>query len=786
MTEAATRRLWRWLGLAWLALVLVVGGHQVHFWAAPQIESDVLALLPEDAVNPVLAQATRRIADANVRQMVVLLGARDASELNAATQAWRASLQQADQHAALPFAENLAMQSWFEEARTFYQPWRDHLLTPDQRRYLQATPVEALVQEALAALYSPLGPPRLTQWQADPLNLWSGWWQARAASAGLQLDADGLLQAEGLVWRVVQLETRDSAFRLDGERQIATVLDQAATAARAVVPELRELRSGVPLYAEAAAVQASHEINVIGVGSLTAILLLVWFTFHAVRPILLMALSLLVGLASALSLTTWVFGQVHLLTLVFGATLVGVAQDYGIHWFASRLGHPEVSRWRLLPWLLPGMLLALLTSVLAYLALGLAPFPGLRQMALFSVAGLAAAFATVLLWFPWLEHEPPSSTALSRWVMSWLPRWPRVGTDSRSLAVLGVLGILVLAGLWQLRTDDDLRSLQSLPTELVTQQREISRILSLPSPAQFYLVQAGDADTVLQREEALTAGLAKLVEDGTIAGYRALSDWLPSASRQREDAALAARVETAVLTGISALTDESLQRPALAVDTLDLETWLAAPASRLLRSLWLGKLGDGMASVVLVDVHGGDATLARLEAQTEGLEGVRWVNRTAEYSELLGHYRRIMSWLTLVGIVLVQVALFWRHRKASWRALMPTVLAVVCTLALLGWLGFPLQLFNMLALLLLLGLGVDYGIFLLEYDGDNSAWLSVCIGAGTTWLSFGLLGLSATPALRAFGVTLLMGITLVWFLSPFFRPLRNPAGSGLSVSISAP
>ena len=90
--------------------------------------------------------------------------------------------------------------------------------------------------------------------------------------------------------------------------------------------------------------------------------------------------------------------------------------------------------------------------------------------------------------------------------------------------------------------------------------------------------------------------------------------------------------------------------------------------------------------------------------------------------------------------------------------------------ALLGWLGQPLQLFNVLALLLLLGMGIDYGIFLLEHRGDRSAWLSVCVGAASTWLSFGLLALSSTPALRAFGLTLLLGIGLVWVITPLFRP----------------
>jgi predicted exporter len=42
------------------------------------------------------------------------------------------------------------------------------------------------------------------------------------------------------------------------------------------------------------------------------------------------------------------------------------------------------------------------------------------------------------------------------------------------------------------------------------------------------------------------------------------------------------------------------------------------------------------------------------------------------------------------------------------------------------------------------------------------------MSAANTLLSFGLLGLSSTPALRAFGLTMLMGTALVWLIVPCF------------------
>jgi len=81
---------------------------------------------------------------------------------------------------------------------------------------------------------------------------------------------------------------------------------------------------------------------------------------------------------------------------------------------------------------------------------------------------------------------------------------------------------------------------------------------------------------------------------------------------------------------------------------------------------------------------------------------------------------------------------------AAW---LPTLLGGAITLACFGWAGIPMQLFIVLSLILLLGMGIDYGIFMQEHPGERSVWLAVAIAGISTLLSFGLLALSSTPAL---------------------------------------
>lgn len=71
---------------------------------------------------------------------------------------------------------------------------------------------------------------------------------------------------------------------------------------------------------------------------------------------------------------------------------------------------------------------------------------------------------------------------------------------------------------------------------------------------------------------------------------------------------------------------------------------------------------------------------------------------------------------------------------------------------------------------------MDYGVFFQERPErrEASAWMAVSLSAASTLLSFGLLGLSRTPALQAFGLTMLLGTSLVWLLVPCFAQAAAP------------
>lgn len=752
----------RRLAALWLFCVVAVVAHNLWYWVVQRGApvTDMLAMLPRDEQRPVATRATQALADAGARRISVLIGGGKSEQAERAADAFLEALGDVPARHHVADADSRA---WL----SLYEPARAGLLSPESRERLADAPAAELANQALAALYQPMGGPRAGAWSDDPLNLFGQWLAERGQSSRVRILNGRLMltdpEAPDRHYALVLIELPGSGFEIGAQRAVLPRLNAAVQAAQGQGAQV--VRAGVPLFAAAASEQAEREIHTIGLGSLIGIVALTLLAFRSIRPRLLVALSMAVGLAVATSVSLLVFGELHLVTLVFGASLLGVAENYGSNYFSARQGLQPDERWDMLNQQLPVVGLAMATTVIGYALLALPPFPGLRQIAVFSAAGLVAAFLTVLWWFPLLDGAGRMApTRFADWLGSRRAHWSRLRRGG--LAWLMILSALLIAfGVNRAHVDDDIRQLQSAPTALVAEQHEFSRLMQAPGLAQFFLVQGGDEQQLLQREEALTSHLRELR-----IGVQAVSDWLPSLKRQHENAELATRRVAEIRPLLTEQLDQPIAPASASTEGLTPSAWLASPASEPLRGQWLGNLGTGPATVVLL--QGAESADVRAALARLSLDGVTWIDKVDEVSSLLGRYRKLMSIVLVAGFALTWVALYWRFGRAAWRALAPTALACLLTIALLSLAGQTLQLFHILSLLILLGVGVDYGIFLLEQPARSATrpFLSVTLAAASTILSFGLLALSSTPALQAFGLTLLIGVFLAWFLTPLFMP----------------
>lgn len=159
--------------------------------------------------------------------------------------------------------------------------------------------------------------------------------------------------------------------------------------------------------------------------TLLGVILLIVAVFRSLRPLLLCVISIGIGALAGTVATLLIFGELHLMTLVMSMSVIGISADYTLYYLTERMVHGnDVSPWQSLAKVRNALLLALITTVAAYLIMMLAPFPGIRQMAIFAAIGLSASCLTVLFWHPWLCRGLPVRPVPA---MALMLRWQRGG-----------------------------------------------------------------------------------------------------------------------------------------------------------------------------------------------------------------------------------------------------------------------------------------------------------------------------------------------------------------------
>lgn len=758
----------RWLPRLVIAGLLALIALAAWQWRhGPPLSTDLLELVPGGSRDALQKQAEQRMQEPLNRELIVLIGypERDAAIAHARELAerWQAS----------GFYEKVqwGVQADLPALREQLRDGRLALLNADDRQQLAGDPA-AFIQQRVEQLFDPFSGFGLVPNDQDWFGLALRIQHHQPLSAKVQLDIGSgalIAEADGRSWVLLRARTRADAFDMNLPRAVAA---QVAEARQQLTADGGQLvaASGL-LYAADGQRQASREMTWVGGGAALGTLLLLLLAFRRVRA-LLAFLPVLVGVLAGATACIALFGKINLLTLVLGASLIGVASDYPLHYLSKAWSITPWQPWQALRLSQRGLLLSLATNLIGYLALACTPFPALTQVATFSVAGLLAAYLCVIGLLPLLLRGnaiAPQPLLLSlgeRLVDLRHALLKRTG----SWPLLAVAALFCAGGLWQLQIKNDLRQWLGSPPQLLSEAQAVARITGYQPTSQFFLVRAADETRLLQRQAELAARLDRLIASGQLKGYLALNQLLATTTQQEQ----ARQALRQLPQHWQALIDLGIPEAALQAELNQLEKLpehaldqaLKGPLGEPWRPLWLGTVDGGVAGLVSLQ---GLSDAGVLAEQAKGLEGVQLVDRLGELNRLFAATQVSATELKLLSCVLIFALLLkpFGLRGAARIVLLP-LLAALCSLASLGWLGQPLTLFSLFGLLLVTAIGVDYTILVRERVGGAAVSLvGVLLAAITTWLSFGLLALSSTPVISNFGLAVGLGLAFCFLFCPW-------------------
>jgi predicted exporter len=766
-----------------------------------ELSTDITGFLPAES-DAELAVLASRLSDSELtRTMILTLGAPEPKAAVAAAGALAARMREHPEVARVTTGVDPGQ---LEHFHRIYFPRRHYFWSEAPERDVGERFGEDALRRRAREVRASLALPTSTLTShlaaGDPIGAFESV-IARLGSQRPPLDTlDGSFVTPDRRFAVVFLTTHAGAF--DSKPQ-AEVLDGLAAAFAAIsaasdVPLTLET-SGANRFAVAAETSIRRDVHAIVALSFVGIAVVFFAFFRSLHFFLLAVFPSLSGILFAAVVMRAVGGRLDGVTMAFGASLIGVAIDYSIHVLDHYRLEPLADGRAIVRRLRPSLVLGALTTMASFAGLALTSFPGFREIGAFATLGVAAALGVTLFVLPAFlpgagdgdatREVPPLARAVATRLGAGLDRLAR---RRRVLALVPLACVLgAVLGLPALHFDDDLSRLMSLDPALRAEEERVRARVSREESGRVVFALGTEAEEAVATNDAVAARLATARDAGRIGDFRSLHALLWSRDLQERNLAalrgvpdLAERVEAAF--SAEGFRPEALApfREALAAEPpppLDAATLRDSPLRDLVGPLLLD-LGDRTAAVTYLRGESDPAVLGEVLAD---LEHVHVFDQKTFMNAIYREFRATTLQQIGVGCALVVIVLLARYRR--WRpalaAFLPSLLVACVTLAGFAALGVPINLLHVTSLVLVMGMGVDYGIFIVDSAGDRAhleaTLLSLLLSCLTTVFVFGTLAVSEHAALRAIGATTGVGVLASFVLAPvtlvLLRPRAEPA-----------
>lgn len=573
-------------------------------------------------------------------------------------------------------------------------------------------------------------------------------------------------------------------------------------------------------------------LSFVGVG------LLIVAGFGGLRHAILANVVLLAGMAWSFGWVTLSVGHLNIYSVTFAVSLIGIGIDYGIHFIARYFEvreHTDSPRDALLTTatgVSPAITTGAITTAVAFFAAGFTDFLGVAELGIIAGGGLLLCAVSQLFVLPaaicLIDRLPwsskiPKPLPVHLWIKPFV-RMPRLTAITTLAATL-----FLACGLGRLWYDHNLLNMQPRGLESVELEQ---RILSACNQSLWYALSIADSreellarkaeflklDSVERTEEIVSLlppdeevkkpiitrindRLASLPERPPLIDVSPPEQLGLALARAQE---LAARSPNGVACAQSLAQARDLLRR-LPMDRCyeALSTFQQHMAGDLLSRLHIlgemaspepPQLTDLPESLVdrFVGQHGrhllkiyGRGSIWEMEHLERFVQDTRTVDPRVTGNPVQAYegtfeMKRSYEEAALYAAIVIIVVLVLDFRSVRWATLaaLPLLLGMVQMFGLMGTLNIPLNPANMIALPLILGLGIDYGVHIVHdfldqkgrYHMAPSTAVAVLVDSLTTIAGYGAMMIASHQGMQSLGRILTIGVACCTFSSLVILP----------------
>jgi predicted exporter len=779
-------------------------GFSVLFGGPVKISAGFFDILPASRFPKSIAAADRFLADRTGRHVYILAESADFNTAKRGAEEFYALFAGASGESGDAVFEDISLytdENVLAEFSDFLFDYRYALLDGSTRELLENGGVGDIAGDALAQAYGAVNFTSLDRLDRDPFflvdrqiknTLFPALLSGGRGSLSLRDDVLAV-QNEGNWYVLIRGTLAPGGVALTNKDSAVEKIYAVRDLIREKTGGLEFMFSGVPFHSYESSSGAQREISLITTVTLAIVIFLFFLAFRSLIPVLVSVSATLVSIASALGAALLFFREVHILTLVFGTTLIGTCVDYSIHFFIFwKRGEDLKTGREVRARILRSVSLSCVSTLVCFAALLFAPFTILKQFAVFSLAGLFSSFLSVTCLYPLLkkekrkkENRPGLRTGKAVRAVPPAGLWLPKKICLLSLPVLSL--ILLFVNRERVRIENNIAGLYTMSASLLESEKTSARILNQGSPGWYFIVSGSTPEETLEHEEALRSALDAEKARGNLGSLLAVSAFIPSAGRQKQNYEAAGRLLPLADSQFEALGFPPEAAGEFRRDFAAAEGTYLVPGDRipgplreLVSNLWIGRVPgtgrygepEGYYSCVLPL---GVTDEAPFRGAAEKSSHVFFVNKVKDIGDELDALTKnmILLFLAAYAVIVLLVKYFYSWRRTLRICAVPFLLVLV-TLAVLACADIPLGFFSMVGLVLVFGLGLDYMFYVTEHEksavsgngetenGFSLALLAILLSFVTTALSFGALALSTFTPVHIFGLTVFSGLSTAY------------------------
>ncbi len=514
--------------------------------------------------------------------------------------------------------------------------------------------------------------------------------------------------------------------------------------------------------------------------ALIGILLIISIYFRQAFASVFVGIPLIMGMSWTFGITAIVIGNLNLITGFLVAVLAGLGIDFGIHSFARYIenkngGHSTSDALKhALEHTGAALMTTGLTTAAAFYSLMITDFKGFSEFGFIAATGIVFALVATFLAFPSFIYIGERFGAVRHTAIrhkrhdSERRRFPAARTALSVVTIVIVASVVLLPQIefqydfGQLRADiDSHRRLKDRIYKTTTDPSNPVAVV-VEDPVERVAV----ADTLRKRADE---------ESSLIRSVLTLDMLVPEAQAEK------LRIINSIERLLRGRTDDLLT--GTDISQVQLDRWLNPPdtvraselpefALRRFRGVD-GSLGEFVAVVPDFGLTKGDLVMQfadevrdiSTEKQSYIASGSAII--FADMLRLMIHDSEIAVSVTL-GVIFLIVFIHFRRLKSTLIVLMPVVAGVLFMMGIMAVFGIKLNLYNMVVLPAILGIGVDNGVHLYhryKEEGRGSLLLVLRNTGGpvlmttlTTMVGFGGMVFADHQGLNSIGELALIGL----------------------------